>query len=145
MANSLAEDFAVLAHTAGTASSTPLVTSYVSAKNCGRINLIARLGDMANETIDIAIYQAVDTSGTSAKALKANTQLAASASANDNSVHIISVDANDLDIAGGFYTVAGRIITGAGTGGLATIVVLGSDLRYAPGDLVDISTSTETP
>lgn len=145
MSNSLAEDFAVLAHTAGTANSTPLVTSYVSAKNCGRINLIARLGDMASETIDIAIYQATDTSGTSAKALKANTQLAASASANDNSVHVISVDANDLDIAGGFYTVAGRIVTGAGTGGTCTIVVLGSDLRFAPGSLVDVATATVTP
>lgn len=141
--NSLAEDFAALAHTVGTASSTPLVTSYVSAKNCGRINLIARLGDMAAETIDIAIYQATDTSGTGGKSLKANTQLASSAAANDNSVHIISVDANDMDVDGGFFTVAGRIVTGAGTGGTCTIVVLGSDLRIPSTD-ADVATATVT-
>lgn len=142
---SLAEDLAVLAHTAGTANSTPLVTAYASAKHCGRINLLARLGDMASETIDIALYQATDSGGTGAKALKAATQLAAHASNNDSTAHVISVDANDLDIEGGFSFVAGRIVTGGATGGLVSIFVIGSDLRFAPASLVDAASVTVTP
>lgn len=142
--NSLAENFAVLAHAAGTASSTPLVTSYAAAANCGRINLLVRLGDMANETIDIALYQGQG-GATNAKSLKASTQLAASAAANDNTVHVISVDANDLDIESGFTHVAGRVVTGAGTGGSVAIFVLGSDLRYGPASLVDAASVTVTP
>lgn len=142
--NSLAENFAVLAHAAGTASSTPLVTSYASAANCGRINLLVRLGDMANETIDIALYQGQGGS-TNAKSLKAATQLAAHASNNDNTVHVISVDANELDIENGYTHVAGHVVTGNSTGGAATIVVLGSDLRYGPASLVDAAGVTVTP
>lgn len=145
MSFSLAEDAAIMAHSVGTASSTPLVNTYTTAKNMGRINVIARLGDMASETIDIAIYQATDGSGTGAKALKAATQLAASAGGNDNTIHVLSVDTNDLDIAGGFGFVAGRIVTGGATGGTCTLICIGTELRYAPGDLVDVSTATETP
>lgn len=141
---SLAEDLAVLAHAAGTANSTPLVTSYVSAKNCGRINLLVRLGDMASETIDIALFQGQG-GATGAKALKAATQLAAHASNNDNTAHVISVDANDLDIENGFDFVAGRVVTGGATGGLVSIFVIGSDLRFAPASLIDAASVTVTP
>lgn len=134
--SSLAEEIAVLAHAVGTASSTPLVTSYVSAANAGRALLIARLGDMAAETIDIAIYQGQGGS-TNAKSLKAATQLASSAGANDAKVVVVAVDLNDLDVDGGYTHIAGRIVTGAGTGGTCTIVLLGGDLRYGPAALVD--------
>lgn len=133
----LAEDTAVLTAKAGTANSTPLVTPYVSAANAGRITLFAVLGDMASETIDVALYQATDTSGTSAKSLKAATQLGAHASNNDNKVIVISVDPADLDADGGFVTVAGRCVTGGATGGAVGLTVLGSELRFAPGSLVD--------
>lgn len=133
----LAEDTAVLAAKAGTANSTPLVTAYVSPANAGRITLFAVLGDMAAETIDVALYQATDTSGTSAKSLKAATQLAANASNNDNKVIVISVDPADLDADNGFVTVAGRCVTGNTAGGPVGLLVLGSELRFAPGSLVD--------
>jgi hypothetical protein len=142
---SLAENAAVLAHTTGTANSTPLLTAWASAKHSGRINLLARLGDMASETIDIALYQAQDGSGTGAKALKAATQLAASAGGNDNTAHVISVDANDLDIEGGFSFVAGRIVTGGATGGTVSMFVIGTELRFAPASLIDAATVTVTP
>ena len=135
--SSLAEETAVLTFTAaGTASSTPLVTSYVSAANAGRALLIARLGDMASETIDVAIYQGQGGS-TNAKALKAATQIAASASANDNKYVVIGVDLNDLDVDGGYTHIAGRIVTGGATGGTCSMVVLAGDLRFGPASVID--------
>lgn len=133
----LAEDTAVLAAKAGTANSTPLVTSYVSPANAGKITLVGVTADMAAETIDFALYQATDTSGTSAKALKASTQLAAHATNNDSKIVVITADVADLDIDNGFVTVAGRCVTGGATGGVVALTVLGSDLRYGPGSLVD--------
>lgn len=134
-----AENNAVLTRTTGAATSTPLVTSYVTAKNVGEVTLIACLGDMANETIDIALYQGQGGS-TNAKALKAATQLAASASANDSGIVIITARTDELDVDGGFTHVAGRIVTGNTTGGTCTMLVVGSDLRYAPASLVDAAT-----
>lgn len=133
----LAEEAAVLAAKAGTANSTPLVTSYVSAANAGKITLIGVTADMASETIDFALYQATDTSGTSAKSLKAATQLAAHATNNDSKIVVITADAADLDLDNGFVTVAGRCVTGGATGGVVALTVLGSELRYGPAALVD--------
>jgi hypothetical protein len=144
MSKSLAEELAMMAHAVGTASSTPLVTSYVSAKNFGRALLIARLGDMASETVDVAIYQGQGGS-TNAKSLKAATQLAAHASNNDNGILLIGVDLNDLDVANGFTHIAGRIVTGGVTGGTCTLVLLGGDCRFGPASLVDGTVLGLTP
>jgi hypothetical protein len=144
MSRSLAEELPLLAHTVGTASSTPLVTSYVSAKNVGRALLIVRTGDMAAETVDVAIYQGQGGS-TNAKSLKAATQLAANASNNDNGVVIVGVDLNDLDVANGFTHIAGRVVTGGGTGGTCTAILLGGDCRYAPASLIDATVLGLTP
>jgi len=139
----LAENVAVLAAKAGTANSTPLVTSYVNVNNADTIMLVAVTADMASETIDIALYQATDTSGTSAKALKAATQLAAHATNNDNKIVVISVRKEELDLANGFVTVAGRCVTGGATGGVVGLSVLGGDLRYAPAAGYDSSSVVE--
>lgn len=144
MSRSLAEELAMLAHAVGTASSTPLVTSYVSAKNFGRALLIVRTGDMAAETIDVAIYQGQGGS-TNAKSLKAATQLASHASNNDNGILLIGVDLNDLDTVNGYTHIAGRIVTGAGTGGTCTAVLLGGDVRFGPASLVDGTVLSVTP
>ncbi len=140
----LAEELAFLARATGTASSTPLVTSYVSAKNFGRAILFAMTGDMAAETIDVAIYQGQGGS-TNAKSLKAATQLAAHASNNDTGIVIVSVDLNDLDVTNGYTHIAGRIVTGAGTGGTCTALLIGGDCRYAPASLVDGTVLGLTP
>ena len=132
-----AERQAVLAAKAGTASSTPLVTSYVSAANAQKLLAVAVLGDMASETIDVAIYQATDASGTSAKSAKAATQLSAHASNNDNKVILIQLDPADLDLDYGFTFVAVRCVTGNTVGGAVGLVLLGDGLRYGPGSLVD--------
>lgn len=144
MSRNLAEEMAVLARSVGTANSTPLVTSYVSAAQAGRITLIACLGDMASETIDVQLYQGQGGS-TGAKALKAITQLAAHATSNDNIQVVLSVDTNDLDVDGGYTHVAGRCVTGGATGGTVDLIVLGSQLRFQPASLVDATTAQVTP
>jgi HK97 family phage major capsid protein len=90
-----------------------------------------------SETIDVALYQATDTSGTGAKSLKAITQLAASAAANDSKQVIVSARADELDVDGGFSCVAVRIVTGGATGGTVNGQVWGSDIRYQPAANVD--------
>lgn len=139
----LGEVIAVLAAKAGTANSTPLVTSYVSAALADTVALVAVLGDMAAETIDVALYQATDSGGTGAKALKAAAQLAAHASNNDNKVVVVSVRKEELDIANGFVFVAGRCVTGGATGGAVGLSVLGGDLRFGPASAVDSAAVVE--
>jgi hypothetical protein len=134
---SFAENNALLVAVQGTASSTPLVSSYVNAKNCGEVSAVVHFGDMASETLDVALYQAVDSSGTSAKALMAITQIAAHASNNDSKQVVISARADEFDVDGGFEHVAVRIVTGGATGGTVNGQVWGSDLRYGPASLVD--------
>lgn len=139
----LAEQAAVLAVKAGTANSTPLVTPYVSAALVDSAMLVAALGDMAAETIDVAIYQATDASGTNAKSAKAATQLAAHATNNDNKAVVIGIRKEELDLANGFSFIAGRCVTGNTTGGPVGLTVLGGDLRYGPAAGVDSSAVAE--
>lgn len=100
-----------------TVNSTPALSAWVSAAALLELLAVFNLGDMANETIDLAIYQAQDGSGTGAKVLKAATQLAASASANDSKQVLISADPARLDTDNGFTFVALRAVTGNTTGG----------------------------
>jgi hypothetical protein len=133
----MAEDIGVLVAVQGTASSTPLVSSYVSAKHAQQLMLIVHLGDMAAETIDVAIFQATSGAGAGAKSAKAIVQLAASAGANDSKQVVIAMRTDELDVDGGFSFVAARIVTGGATGGTVTGVILGGDLRFGPASLVD--------
>jgi hypothetical protein len=139
----LAEALAALAFKAGTANSTPLETPYVAVTKVDLLLATAILGNMAAETIDIAIYQATDTSGTSAKIAKAATQLAANASNNDDKAVVIGIRKDELDIAGGFVYVAVRCTTGAGTGGVVGLLLQGGDLRYGPGSGIDSASVLE--
>lgn len=140
----LSENLALLVAVQGTANTTPLVSSYVSAKNAGEITALVHLGDMASETIDVAIYQATSSGGAGAKSAKAITQLAASASANDSKQVKISMRADELDVDGGFSFVAVRIVTGGATGGTVFGALLGSDLRFAPASKVENATVIQT-
>lgn len=99
---------------------------------------IANLGDMAAETIDFAVV-ACNSGGTGDTTItgKAVTQLAANASANDNKQLVIAVDEADL-IASGLEYVQAKITTGGATGGLASIVTLGTHFN-GPASGVDAS------
>lgn len=123
----------VLEHKAAVATSAaPLVTTYVDTRKTGhRFTLIAILGDMASETIDVAIFKASDSSGTGAASLKAATQLAASATANDNKAVIVEIEASEIDLAKPF--IAGRCVTGSTVGGVVGLVLLMSGQHHGPG------------
>jgi len=139
-----AEREAVLVQKVGTANSTPLVSSYVSAKNVEQIMGLLLTGDMASETIDFAIYQATDTSGSNAKVLKAITQLAASATANDNAIVKIGATCDELDVANSFSCVAVRAVTGGATGGTVGMCIIGSPVRYGPASVIEPATVLQT-
>lgn len=124
---SLGDGLAVAAHKIGTASSTALVTGAIRVRDYDQLMFIFQYGDMANETIDSGV-QSVDSDGTSNAANitgKQITQLAASASANDNGCTVVCVKSTDL-VASGKEYVRGRIVTGNTTGGTCCITVIGT-------------------
>lgn len=96
------------------------------------VQAIALFGDMANETIDFKCYTC-DSDGSNPSALSgyAMTQLAASASANDNKGAIINLLSDGLIASGKQYVKFG-LVTGGGTGGSCAMVVQGLFPRFAP-------------
>lgn len=124
-----------------TVANTAKVGDYVDMSLWEQLIFIFALGSMAAETIDASVYEAQDSSGTGAQSLKAATQLAASATANDDSQIVITVRAEDL--SDGFTHVAPRLVTGNTTGGPASCVGLGYISRFEPGSDNDLSTVKE--
>ena len=126
---------------AATASSTPLAGAVVKMDEWNRALVIFRLGDMASETID-CIVEAVDSGGNNGVTIKSATQLAASASANDNKFIVIAVEQNDVARTGLGY-IRGKITTGNVTGGLCQVIVLGVGARYGLASEYDSSSVVE--
>jgi hypothetical protein len=138
----LSEQVGVIAFKAGTATSTPLVTAYAKvAPNFRRGMLIAVLGDMAAETVDVQIWKGSDTSGTSGEVMKSATQLAAHATTSDNKVIIINVHSSEIDVDLPF--IAGYCVTGSTTGGIVGLVLIAGDERWGPLASFDSSTVAE--
>ena len=142
--NSLADGLAV-------AGVIPPATTANTARVSGAINLatfdqllfVFQLGDMASETIDGGV-QTCDSDGTSNAvdiSGKTLTQLAASATANDNKQVVINIKSVDL-IANGKQYVRARLITGGATGGPAGCVVLGVP-RYGPATGANLASVTQ--
>lgn len=131
MNTQMGERNAVLAHAAGTASSTPLATGYHDTRGNFRCwQAVFALGDMAAETIDCRIVKATDSGGSNKEVLKAATQLAAHATNNDDKSIVISLDAEDVDEAKPF--IAAEVLTGDTTGGPVGMVLLGGNPRHGP-------------
>lgn len=127
----ISEVVSLLEHKVGTATSTPLVTTYVDTRKTGhRFTAIALLGDMANETIDVAIFKASDSSGTGAVSLKAATQLAGGVTSNDNQAVIVEIDSSEIDLAKPFIAV--QCTTGGATGGVVGLVLLMAGQHHGP-------------
>lgn len=127
---SAAEQAGILAVTTGTASSTPLAGAAARMNRFRKAVVIFMLGDMASETID-CIVETCDSGGTNNVTLKAATQLAASASANDSKRIVIGVNVDEM-IASGKEYIRGKITTGGVTGGTCTILVVGMEPMYGP-------------
>src|SRR5574337_1235564 len=132
---SAAEQVAVLAVNTGTASSTPLAGTAARMNRFRKALVIFHLGDMATETID-CIVETCDSGGTNNVTLKAATQLAGSASANDSKQIVVAINVDEM-IASGKEYIRGKITTGAGTGGACVIVVLGLEPCYGPASNFD--------
>lgn len=113
-----------------TVANTEVFTDVVDVSLFHQLFAIALLGNMASETIDFKCYRCAS-DGSSAVALKSATQLAASASANDNAQSIIGIRSEDLAASGARYVKFG-LVTGGATGGPASVLVLGVDPHFNP-------------
>lgn len=136
------EGVALLAHKAGTVTSTQLATLGVKAHLSFRFfALLALLSDMASETIDVRIEKCSAADGTGAAELKAATQLAAHATNNDNKAIWINLRSDELDDALPF--IRGRAVTGNVTGGICSLSLFGMMERWGPITDFDVSTIVE--
>lgn len=100
------------------------------------------LGDMASGTIDCILQQeTVSSFDDSVSTLLAATQLAASATVNDNKQIVLSARSEDL--AAGDRYVRPQITIGDATGGPVSCVVLGHSARYEPAADFDLATVVE--
>ena len=108
-------------------------SSYVSLANYHRAWCFINVGDMGSSaTLDVALYQATDTSGTSAKAItsKSITQLTQAGGDGDDLL-CIELQGEELDVDGGFDCVA--VVATVGTAAVEfSLVLFGCVSRYDP-------------
>lgn len=143
IAGHLGEILAIIATSdPSTHANTEKRTDVIDMSKFDQVIGIALTGDMASETIDFVCYKC-DSDGSNRTALKSAAQLAANASANDNSQMAIAVRASDLNAnsEGARYITFG-LVTGGATGGVATIVALGVPV-YGLASANDLSTVKE--
>ena len=116
-----------------TVSNTEVFTDVVDMSKYHRVKFTFLLGNMASETITARVVTC-DSAGNNAAAFKTATQLAASATANDNDQIIIEVDGDDLaeGASNADRYVKGGLVTGGASGGPACCVVHGEP-KQAPG------------
>jgi hypothetical protein len=120
-----------------TVADTEAFTNYVDMRAVGQALFVASLGDMANEAVTVRLYEAKDGSGTEARPLKSPAALTASASANDNKLVAVGVDAREL--SAGFTHVRLGVVTGGETGGAVSAVAVGLQPRYSPGTSLNLA------
>jgi hypothetical protein len=113
-----------------TIANTEVFSDVVDMSLYHQVLAIALLGNMASETIDVQCYTC-DSGGSNATLLKKITQLAASATANDNAQAAINVRAEELAATSKQY-IKFSIVTGGATGGPAALVVLAGDAHFQP-------------
>ncbi len=104
-------------------------TGWVSAADYHRFLAVLQLGVLgASGTVDAKIQQATDGAGTGAKDVtgKAITQITAT----NNQQKLIDVQADDLDVSGGFNYIR-LTVTTAVAASLTSVVLLGAYPRYA--------------
>jgi len=108
-------------------------TSYVSLQSYHRAVALINVGDMAtNATLDALLYQATDTSGTSAKVIsgKSITQLT-QAGGDGDALYCIEVQTEELDVDGSFDCIMLRVTVGTAAVEFGAWV-FGLEPRYKP-------------
>lgn len=105
------------------------------------ICLVGTLGTSA--TVDFKLQQATSSGGAGAKDIsgKSATQLTDAGSDSDKQV-VINVNADDLDIAGGFTHVAAVMTVATATSDCAALI-LGLDPRHGPASANDLASVDE--
>lgn len=127
-----------------TVANSEAVTDAVDMSKFDQAIFILALGDMASETIDFRLESDSDSGfATDKQTLKAATQLAASATLNDNDQVVLWCRAQDLLANTNHRYVRGRAITGGATGGPAAIIGLGVNARHEPAADSDLATVVE--
>lgn len=122
-----------------TVSNTEVFTDVINMANYQKALFIFALGDMASETIQARVVTC-DSAGNNAAAFKTATELAASATANDNDQILIEVDGNDLAEGGtnAEQYVKGGLVTGGATGGPASCMVFAMPKNRPGSDLASV-------
>jgi len=143
MRGSMVENIALMAHKEGTCNSTPLATGWVDTAQLGICMAVLMMDNMANETIDFKVQQSAAANGSSPKDLKAATQLAASATANDYGAVKITFRPEELDVSNGFRYVNATAVTGNTVGGTAAVSILAT-ARYSAVSSVEPVTVLQT-
>jgi len=115
---------------------TEVFTDIVDCADTDEIMAILSIGAMASETVDFKCYYC-DSDGSNPIALKSAVQLAAHASNNDNTQLVICIDANQLAASGKRHVKFG-VVTGSSSGGIMSIVVIGTS-RYIPASGQDLA------
>ena len=109
----------------GTVANTQVLSDVIDMANYEQVMCTLLLGNMASEAIDFRVHTC-DSAGNNLVQLKAITQLAANASANDNTQAIISVRAEELNgVSEATRYVRFGVVTGGATGGPAAALVQG--------------------
>ena len=125
-----------------TISNTELFTDVVDMSKWHEVMAIVQWGNMASEALDFrAVSTASDGTGATAITGKAITQVAAHASNNDNTQHIINLKSQEIASGTVRYVKFGAV-TGGATGGPANVIVLGLVPRHGPVTDNDLSTVT---
>lgn len=108
-------------------------TGYVNLKNYHRAWVVLYVGDLStNSTVDLALFQATDTSSTGEKAIsgKSITQLDQS-DGDDNAIVCIELQTEEMDVANEFNCLRARLTVGTADAN-TTVFVYGVEPRFEP-------------
>ena len=122
-----------------------VVSDYCDMSKFGRLMAVVMAGTLGtNATVDAKLRQATDASGTGVKDItgKAITQLTQAGTDQSDSQAVINLQAEDLDVEGGFTHVALSVTVGTATSDLGAIV-LGFDARHEPASDSDLASVEE--
>lgn len=114
-----------------TIATTTVTGTYLPAANVRRMLFTLVSGALASgNTITLALYQATDSSGTSAKVITSATCTITASAAMTSGLAFVELDTSMLDNANGFIYVAAKVTTSASL--VAGVICHGGEPRFTP-------------
>jgi hypothetical protein len=104
-------------------------TGYVSLANYHRAVIIIHAGVLGGD-LDVDIEEATSTAGTGAQSFDAGGKDVTVHNADDNLVHVIEINADELDITDGYKCINVEATPGAGS--IFGVQIWGTVPRFAP-------------